>query len=111
MKHVYHRIAVALVGLAVALALTGTASAELKKNAIEVGPYLNYTMWDSNADLKDDYGYGLWVGWHIAKGHEVEFNYEWTSPDVDLNNGPGADVTAWMFGYIYNFKGGKKLMP
>src|SRR5262245_22752890 len=95
MKHVYHRIAIALLGLAVALVFTGTASAELKANAIEVGPYANYTTWDSNANLDDEIGYGLWVGWHIKKGHEVEFNYQFSSPDSDPG-GVSVDVTTWM---------------
>src|SRR5512145_3435403 len=109
MKHVYHRIAIALLGLAVALGFTGSASAALKDGSFEVGPYLNWTMWDSNSGVDDDYGYGLWLGWHIKNGHEIEFNYELASPDFDT--GDGVDVSMWMFGYIYNFKNMEKLMP
>lgn len=115
MKHVYHRIAIALVGLVIALGLTGTASAALKDGSFEIGPYANYTMWDSTVfpggfGLDDEIGYGLWAGWHIRNGHEIEFNYQFSSPDLDPAVA-GADVATWMFGYVYNFKNMEKLMP
>jgi len=111
MKHVYRNLAFALIGVALFFGATTNASAAWKDNSWELGIYIPYVSFDSNAGVDNTFGYGVRGGYNIKKGHEVELNYHIVGTEDDLGANVDVDFTRLTVGYLYNWTKNDKFTP
>jgi opacity protein-like surface antigen len=113
MKHVFHKMAIILLGLAVIAGLTGSARADARANTWELNGLLSFTSFDNKTDLDNKSGFGLHVGYNLTKEHEVEFTWGQIKTKADFGFGPKVDVDLGQYtvGYLYNWHTSDKLTP
>lgn len=98
-----------IVGLVLTAGLAGRATAGTRDGSWELGPYLGYVFFDSDAGIDDDFGFGVRAGYFFTKTHEIEFDYLTIGGEGDL--GGDVDVTTWTLGYAYNWTDNADRVP
>ncbi|HXH28245.1 MAG TPA: outer membrane beta-barrel protein, partial [Candidatus Polarisedimenticolia bacterium] len=69
----------------------------------ELGAFLQQTDFNSDAEIKDDVGYGFRFGYLYTPRQEIEFLYNAVNTQDEFDSRIGVDVSHLQAAYVFNF--------
>ena len=124
---------IALLGLAVSLLLVSAASAQERRNSIEINPFGGYlfggkfsrgtnVLFTSDVDVDDHVTYGGRLGFHVTRSFELELQYSRTETAFVTHGGgdlfgPGSqrlgslDIDYYLGYMTFNFGHSPRFVP
>ncbi len=95
-----------------AAAIAAQSHAETTAGAVFVNPAINYTVYDADDSLDNDYGWQLGAEYMVTDDVGVELFFSKANPDVNADGESGdADDKRWGVNALYYFETGTALEP
>ena len=82
--------------------LAAPALAQPRAHSWELGPYFNFTDFDSATEIQDDVGLGFRFGYNFVPMHEMEFSFDTLDTEDRVSGQIDVELTKFQVNYVMN---------